>query len=158
MRIVVLTGALALSACVSIEANVTERADAALTAIQNTRVRECPPGRAQANARSNGFGEQRGVVGEDIALTPLASDPSRAVRLRRLTIAPGGVIAWHDHRTVQGMALVVSGELVELRNTCLDPLVYRAGDVAREDEATAHSWRNETDEPAVVLVSHVVTR
>ena len=73
-------------------------------------------------------------------------------------MAPGGVIAWHDHRAVQGMALMVSGEMVELRNTCLDPITYRAGDVAREDAETAHSWRNETSEPAVVLVSHVVVR
>jgi quercetin dioxygenase-like cupin family protein len=78
--------------------------------------------------------------------------------LRRLTVEPGGVIAWHDHAQVQGMALIVSGEMVELRNTCLDPITYRAGDVAREDEATAHSWRNEGDQPAVIIVAHVVAR
>jgi quercetin dioxygenase-like cupin family protein len=48
--------------------------------------------------------------------------------------------------------------MVELRNSCLDPLTYRAGDIAREDVNTAHSWRNEGDGPAVILVSHVVTR
>lgn len=149
--------ALLTSACVSVNANVTTTPDAALTAIQNARLRECPADRTQTNARSEGFGAQIGVVGEDIALTP-ASDPAYALRLRRLTIAPGGIIAWHDHSAVQGMAIIVSGEMVELRNTCLDPITYRAGDVAREDVNTAHSWRNETDEPAVVLVSHVVRR
>jgi len=158
MRGFVLAAAFALAGCVSIEANVSEQSDAALAAIQLARVRECPAERIQAGARSEGFGAQSGVEGVDIALTPLASDPTRAVRLRRLTVAPGGVIAWHDHRAVQGMALMVSGEMVELRNTCLDPITYRAGDVAREDAETAHSWRNETDEPAVVLVSHVVVR
>jgi hypothetical protein len=59
---------------------------------------------------------------------------------------------------VQGYAVLVSGEMVELRNTCLDPLTYRAGDIAREDVNTAHSWRNEGYGPAVILVSHVVTR
>jgi quercetin dioxygenase-like cupin family protein len=48
--------------------------------------------------------------------------------------------------------------MVELRNTCLDPITYRAGDVAREDAQTAHSWRNESDEAAVILVSHVIAR
>jgi quercetin dioxygenase-like cupin family protein len=158
MRILALVSALALSACVSIEANVTEHPDTALTAIQNARARDCPADRTQANARSEGFGPQSGVEGVDIGLTPLASDPTRAVRLRRLTVQPGGIIAWHDHGAVQGMALLISGEMVELRNTCLDPITYRAGDVAREDAATAHSWRNETDEIAVVLVAHVVTR
>lgn len=156
MRFAFLSVALLATACVSVNANVTTTPDATLLAVQNARVRECPAERTQANARSEGFGAQAGVIGEDIALTPVASDPTRAVRLRRLTIAPGGVIAWHDHAAVQGMALMVSGEMVELRNSCLDPITYRAGDVAREDAATAHSWRNETDEPAIVLVSHVV--
>jgi quercetin dioxygenase-like cupin family protein len=48
--------------------------------------------------------------------------------------------------------------MIEFRNTCLDTIRYRAGDVAREDAATAHGWRNESDEPAVVLVMHVVAR
>lgn len=144
------------ASCVSINANVTAAPDPALAAIQGARVRECPADRQQADAQREGFGPQSGVVGEDIALTPVASDPTRAVRLRRLTVAPGGVIAWHDHAAVQGMALLVAGEMVEIRNTCLDRLTYRAGDVAREDVGTAHSWRNETDEPAIVLVAHVV--
>ena len=145
-----------LAACVSVQANVTTP-DVTLLAVQNARVRECPAERRQTNARNEGFGAQSGIVGEDLALTPVASDPTKAVRLRRLTVAPGGVIAWHDHSAVQGMALLVSGEMVELRNTCRDPITYRAGDIAREDAGTAHSWRNETSESAVVLVSHVIT-
>jgi quercetin dioxygenase-like cupin family protein len=125
MRFAFLSVALLASACVSVNANVTTTPDATLLAVQNARVRECPPERTQANARTEGFGAQAGVVGEDIALAPVASDPTRAVRLRRLTIAPGGVIAWHDHTAVQGMALMVSGEMVELRNSCLDPITYQ---------------------------------
>lgn len=157
MRAAILGLTLFASACVSVQANVATTTDATLLAVQNARVRECPADRIEANARTEGFGAQTGVVGEDLALTPLASDPTKAVRLRRLTIAPGGIIAWHDHASVQGMALLVSGEMVELRNSCRDPITYRAGDIAREDADTAHSWRNETDEPAVVLVSHVIT-
>jgi quercetin dioxygenase-like cupin family protein len=156
MRILVLLAGLLVSACVSVQANVTTTPDATLLAVQNARVRVCPADRIQAGARNEGFGPQSGVVGEDLALTPVASDPTKAVRLRRLTVAPGGVIAWHDHSAVQGMALLVSGEMVELRNSCRDPITYRAGDIAREDAGTAHSWRNETDAPAVVLVSHVI--
>ena len=150
--------ALTLSACVSVSVEDHTRHDAALAAIHAARVRECPADRRQDNAQSEGFGAQQGVTGQDVALTPLASDPTRAVRLRRIVVQPGGVIAWHDHRAVQGMALIVSGEMTELRNTCLDPLLYRAGDVAIEDEATAHSWRNDGDESAVILVAHVVAR
>jgi quercetin dioxygenase-like cupin family protein len=158
MRAFVIGAAALLSACVSVNANVTTAHDAALEAIENARVRECPADRTQANARNEGFGPSSGVESADIALTPLASDPTRAVRLRRIVVQPGGVIPWHDHAQIQGMALLVSGEMVELRNTCLDPITYRAGDVAREDDATAHSWRNEGDSEAVIIVAHVVPR
>ena len=146
-----------LAACVSVDVQET-RNHTTIAALEGARVRECPADRTQTNARSEGFGATSGVESADIALTPLAHDPTRALRLRRLTVQPGGTIAWHDHTAVQGYAVIVSGEMVELRNTCLDPLTYRAGDVAREDVNTAHSWRNEGDGPAVILVSHVVTR
>jgi len=153
---------LALSACATVERVMPgggePRIDPTLEAIQNARVRECPPGRRLENARIGSDNESRGVTGEEIALVPLASDPQRGVRLRRLTIAPGGAIAWHTHDVNQGMALIVSGEMVEFRNSCMDEIRYRAGDVAREDADTAHGWRNEGDEPAVLLVMQVVTR
>lgn len=148
----------ALSACVSIDADVTTTPDPALTAVQNARVRECPADHRQVSAHAEGFGAQSGVTAEDIAFTPLASDPTRALRLRRITVQPGGVIAWHDHSALQGMALIVSGEIRERRNSCAEEMLYRAGDVAMEDAATAHSWRNDSEEPVVILVSHVVAR
>jgi len=147
-----------LAACVSIDVEDNTAHNNTATALEAANVRECLAGRTQANARSEGFGPSSGVESADVTLTPLAHDETRALRLRRLTVAPRGVIAWHDHTAVQGYAVIVSGEMVELRNTCLDPITYRAGDVAREDVNTAHSWRNEGDTPAVILVSHVVTR
>jgi quercetin dioxygenase-like cupin family protein len=147
-----------LAACVSIDVEEGALHDGTVAALEGARVRECPADRTQANARNEGFGQSSGVQSVDVALTPLAHDATRALRLRRLTVQPGGVIAWHDHTAVQGYAVLVSGEMVELRNTCLDPMTYRAGDVAREDAQTAHSWRNESDEAAVILVSHVIAR
>lgn len=157
MRWMWLAPAALLSACVSIDVQESHH-DTTVAALEGARVRECPADRTQANARSEGFGASSGVESVDVALTPLAHDPARALRLRRLTVRPGGVIAWHDHTAIQGYAVLVSGEMVELRNTCLDPLTYRAGDIASEDANTAHSWRNEGHEPAIILVSHVVSR
>ena len=159
MRMIVFAALAALASCVS-NANVSNQ-DAALSGLalaQGARVRECPPERTQVGARSEGFGTTSGVTVEDVAVTSLAGDPTRVLRLRRIVVQPGGVIAWHDHAAVQGMALLTTGEMVELRNTCLDPITYRAGDIAREDSETAHSWRNESNSVAVVLVSHVVAR
>ena len=78
--------------------------------------------------------------------------------MRRLVIEPGGVIAWHSHEATQGMAMIVSGQATEIRNTCMDPIVYLAGDVAIEDANTAHGWRNDGDVPTVILVTHFVAR
>jgi quercetin dioxygenase-like cupin family protein len=153
-----LAPAVLMAACVSVDVQEAPHGDTTAAALEGARVRECPADRTQANARGEGFGPTSGMTSADVTVTPLAHDPTRAVRLRRLTVQPGGVIAWHDHTTVQGYAVIVSGRMVELRNTCLDPLTYGPGDVAREDVNTAHSWRNEGDSPAVILVSHVVTR
>ncbi len=158
MRLLIVCLAALVSACVTLNDQRTTAPDAALAAIQNARVRECPPERVQVNARSSSDAQSIGVTAEDIALTPLASDAARSVRLRRIKVAPGGVVAWHTHETVQGMALVVAGEMTELRNSCLDPILYRAGDVAREDAATAHGWRNQSDAEAVILAAHVFVR
>ena len=132
--------------------------DNALAAIQAVNIRTCPVGRSLENVQHDAFGPQHGVVATDIALTPLASDPARAVRMRRIVIEPGGVIAWHMHDQVQGVALIVSGEATEIRNSCMDPIEYRAGDVAMEDAQTAHGWRNDGDVPAVIITAHVVPR
>ena len=132
--------------------------DSGLEAVMAAAPRACPNGRTLEGAQHEAFGPQHGVAATDIAFTPLASDPTRAVRLRRLVVEPGGVIAWHAHDQVQGMALLVAGEMTEIRNTCLDPIRYRAGDVALEDAGTSHGWRNDGDEPAVILVSHVLAR
>jgi quercetin dioxygenase-like cupin family protein len=156
MRRVMAAAALGLlGACVSTSAE-TAAPDAALAAINNARMLECPADRVQADAHTSGETANVGVAGETIGVIPLASDPTRVVRLRRLTVAPGGTIGWHDHTAVQGMALMVAGEMVETRNSCRDRMTYRAGDVAREDAGTAHSWRNESDQPAVVLTAHVL--
>lgn len=157
MRFIVLVCAAALAGCVSIEANTRIENDA-LRAINTARVRECPPERTQAGARSGMEGAAGGVTAVDLAFTPLASDPTRQMRLRRITIAPGGTIAWHEHGATQGIGMVVSGEMTEYRNNCLDAIVHRAGDIVREDPQTAHGWRNLSGDPAVILVTHVLAR
>lgn len=161
MKNVAMTLAIALGGCASM--NPLERGppepDATLRAILSAAPQECPAGRTLQDARIGSDNESRGVEMVDIALTPIASDPTRALRLRRITVAPNGVIAWHTHDVNQGAAILLSGEMIEFRNTCMDPIRYRPGDVTREDAQTAHGWRNPSDDTsAVILVAHVVLR
>jgi quercetin dioxygenase-like cupin family protein len=157
-RLAVLAPLLAGCATVGIERGDDQPAlDPTLAAIEGANVRNCPNGRTLEGANHEAFGPQHGVEITDIAIV-VSADQRNASRLRRIVVQPGGVIAWHDHRSVQGAAFVLSGQMTEIRNSCMDPIVYRAGDVAIEDVNTAHGWRNDGDTPAVVLVSHVVPR
>ncbi len=150
-----LVSSVLLGGCLSVDVGDINAPDVTLLAIKGAERRDCPADRAGANPNRLEAAAS-GVEGVDLALSPLASDATRAVRLRRLVIQPGGVIPWHAHDVNQGMALLVSGEMTEYRNDCLDPIVHRAGHIAREDTATQHGWRNLSDREAVVLVSHVV--
>lgn len=149
MRALAIAIILALSGCATTPASND-------AAFQGAHLRTCPAERTQADAQSAGFGERGGVEVTDLAIVPSADDPTRALRIRRIVIQPGGIIPWHEHTDVQGAAVLLSGQATELRNTCLDPMIYRAGDMALEDAATAHSWRNDGTEPAIVLVSHII--
>lgn len=148
---------IALSGCASVD-NSAPVVDTTLAAINGARVNACPSERSRAGSQTGSGAASAGLERVNIALTPLASDATRQVRMRRITMASGAVIAWHTHEALQGMALIVSGEIVEVRSDCLDPIVHRPGDVAIEDEGTAHEYRNETDQSAVMLVAHVLPR
>ena len=150
-----LVSAAALGGCVSVDVAELNASDVTLMAVNHAERRDCPADRVGANPNRL-EAASAGTEAVDLAFSPLASDPTRALRLRRITIQPGGVIPWHAHDVNQGMALLVSGEMTEYRSDCLDPIVHRAGHIAREDVATQHGWRNLSDREAVVLVSHVV--
>lgn len=92
---------------------------------------------------------------ESLDLTPWAGDiKGRQLRIRKLTIQPGGVIAIHSHDDRPDGSYLVQGELVE----------YRAGGyVKRRAKDTAHTagknvthWvANEGNIPAVLIVVDV---
>ena len=95
---------------------------------------------------------------EEIALTPLASDPSRAVRMRRPHDRTGRRDAWHAHGrdARHGADRIRRGDRDPQH--CMDRSRYRAGDVANRRRADSARLANDGDVPAVVMVAHVVTR
>jgi quercetin dioxygenase-like cupin family protein len=112
--------------------------------------------------RPDGTGEKMNATpGKDatdtvVASIDLAKEPAdikgRLLRLRRLEIKPGGVVPWHEHHDRPAIIYVVQGEIVEYASTCAVPIVHRAGEVAAENHATAHWWKN-TGKETVVLLS-----
>lgn len=80
----------------------------------------------------------------------------RELRLRELTIAPGGSIALHRHDQRPGVAYVLEGTMTERRGPGFDPQVIHTGEAAFEGSGVSHWWRNEGTTPARALVVDIV--
>jgi quercetin dioxygenase-like cupin family protein len=91
---------------------------------------------------------------------PLGKDfialKGRELRLRELTIAPGGTIALHQHDQRPGVAYILDGKMTELRGPGFSPRVLGPGEVAFEGSGVVHWWRNDGTKPARALVVDIV--
>jgi quercetin dioxygenase-like cupin family protein len=79
----------------------------------------------------------------------------RSLRLRKLVVQPGGIVPLHSHDDRPALILTVSGEITEHRSTCAQPIVHKAGDLAREVKGTTHYWINHGKVPAVLYSADV---
>jgi len=80
---------------------------------------------------------------------PMLKD--RLFRLRTLDIAPGGIVPWHSHNERPAQIYIVKGEIIEYASNCAVPIVHKAGDVRAEGHGTSHWWKNETNEPVLLI-------
>ena len=78
------------------------------------------------------------------------------MRARELVLAPGAVVAVHQHEKRPGFAYMLEGEMVEVRNDTEGPIVRKVGDVAIERTGVSHYWENKSGQPARALVVDVV--
>lgn len=80
----------------------------------------------------------------------------RVLRSRELVIAPGGVVAVHQHDGRPGVAYILEGEIVEHRSDASDEIIPGAGAVAFEKTGLTHWWENKSDKPVRALVVDIV--
>ena len=73
------------------------------------------------------------------------------IRIRKLTIEPGGVVPWHSHSARPSNIYIISGGITEYRSSCAVPIEHREGDVIAEFGAISHWWRNNTDKTMVLI-------
>lgn len=78
------------------------------------------------------------------------------LRVRELVIAPGGVVAVHEHNQRPGVAYIIEGEMTEHRSDQDAPIVHKAGSVAVEHTGVSHWWENKSDAPARALVIDIL--
>jgi quercetin dioxygenase-like cupin family protein len=120
----------------------------------------CPPGKSGTGLTADAGLPASGVTDTVLATIDVASEPAkidgRSFRLRRLEIAPGGVVPWHSHSDRPAIIYVVSGEVTEYASTCSVPIVHKAGEAIPELHATSHYWRNTGKTKAVLLSSDLL--
>lgn len=103
----------------------------------------------------------QGVVGiKRLGGQPLGAEfpalQGRELRLREITVAPGGSIALHRHDHRPGVAYILEGQMTERRGPSFSPRVFGPGQVAFEGHGVTHWWRNEGTTPSRALVVDIV--
>lgn len=120
-----------------------------------------PAAPAAAASQPAAATQTRGVLAiRRLGAQPLDHDfaamAGRELRVRELTIAPGGSIALHRHDHRPGLAYILEGRMTERRGPGFAPLVLGPGDVALETTGITHWWRNEGTTNARALVVDIV--
>ncbi len=121
---------------------------------------ECPADKLKDGSVTSGPTAPVGVTDTvlgSIDLSPKGGDfANQLLRFRQLTIAPGGIVPWHEHSERPANIYVLSGTIEEYRANCSVPIVHKAGEVASEfGKGFAHWWKNTSNEPVVLLSADV---
>ena len=74
------------------------------------------------------------------------------MKLREVTVEPGGAIKEHSHATRPGLVKTISGSWIEVRNDIEKSYPATKKEALVEDENTVHWLYNDGDVPAIALV------
>ncbi|MFI5089312.1 MAG: cupin domain-containing protein [Terriglobales bacterium] len=106
-----------------------------------------------ANGQQSAPTETKGVTVKPLAAVALGPEiegmGGRQLRMRVVTIEPGGVFAIHNHKDRPGTVYVLQGKITEHRGDVVKE--YGAGDTWSEDKETTHWLENKGTVPAVIL-------
>jgi len=79
----------------------------------------------------------------------------RQLRLRIVTIEPGGVVGVHSHNGRPAVAYVIQGTLTEYREGSSASIEHHEGESWTEGKDTTHWAENKGDGPVVILAVDV---
>ncbi|MGH1419122.1 MAG: cupin domain-containing protein [Hyphomicrobiaceae bacterium] len=110
-----------------------------------------------ANEVLDGPTKAKGITSKTLAEVLLSKEMTdldgRKFRMRRASIAPGGIVPVHSHAGRPGLVYVMSGKIIEHRSDQEAPKMHQAGSFTIEANGISHWWENKGDEPAdLVLV------
>lgn len=79
------------------------------------------------------------------------------LRMRRLTVAVGGIVPTHEHFDRPSIVLIQSGEIIEHNAFCAVPIVHKTGDSTPEfGPGHKHWWENKSGAPVILISTDVV--
>ena len=133
---------------------------AALSAAGLANAGQCPADKVGANDLPGAATAPVGVVDTELASIDLSKEnvklSERRLRLRHMTIAPGGIVPLHSHEDRPALIMVNSGEIYEYNSKCTVGILHKAGDVAREFQGTRHWWKNTGTQPVDLTIGDIV--
>ncbi len=131
-----------------------------LTAAGFAQAGECPADKLKANDLAGAATAPVGVTDMEIASIDLSKEnvklDQRRLRMRMMTIMPGGTVPLHSHEDRPALIMVTSGEVYEHSSKCAVPILHKAGDVARESLGTSHWWKNSGTTEVKLTIADIV--
>ena len=119
---------------------------------------ECPADKVGVDVTKPGPAKASGVTDTVLSAIDLSDTPVHLkgykMRIRRLVVQPGGIVAWHSHAERPSNIYIIEGSITEYRSTCAVPIEHKAGEaVAEVGGGLQHWWRNDPDKPTVLTSS-----
>jgi len=106
-----------------------------------------------ANGQQSAPTETKGVTVKPLAAVDLRPEiegmGGRQLRMRMVTVEPGGVFGIHNHKDRPGTVYVLQGTITEHRGDAVKD--YSAGDTWSEDKETTHWIENKGTTPVKLI-------
>lgn len=120
----------------------------------------CPADKVGKNALAGAPTAPVGVTDMELSAIDLSKEnvklDQRRLRLRHMTIAPGGIVPLHSHADRPALIMVNAGEIYENSSKCLVPILHKAGEISQEFLGTMHWWKNDSKQPADLTIADIV--
>ena len=133
---------------------------AALVSAGLAQAGECPADKLTGNDLAGAAKAPVGVTDIELAAIDLGKEnvklDQRRLRLRHMTILPGGIVPLHSHEDRPALIMVNTGEIFEYSSKCAVPILHKAGEVAREALGTMHWWKNSGRLPVNLTIADIV--
>ncbi len=120
----------------------------------------CPADKVGTNPLADAVTMPVGVSEVELSSIDLSNEnvklKERRLRLRHMTIQPGGMVPLHSHADRPALIMVDSGEIFENSSKCLVPILHKQGEISKEFLGTKHWWKNSSGKVVELTISDIV--